>query len=142
VPLTATLDGELLASLVIVSDPLTGPALAGANFTVNDALCPAASVTGSAGPITENPAPTMLACEIVTEAELAVTVMDFEALLPVVTFPNASDVALALSDPTAAAPDPESESDATVAGVDVTGVTLPLTAPDVVGANVTVNGTL
>lgn len=108
VPLAAIVVGELVASLVIVREPAMGPPLVGANFTVKDVLCPAASVTGKRGLVTENPAPVMVACEIVTAAELAVTVTVFEALLPVVTFPNASEVALALSDPTAAAPVPES----------------------------------
>jgi hypothetical protein len=42
---------------VIDTDPLTAPAAVGANFTVNEVLCPAFSVIGSVNPAMLNPAP-------------------------------------------------------------------------------------
>jgi hypothetical protein len=61
VPLTAIFDGEFVASLKIVRVPVTGPDTVGANVTLNDALCPTASVSGSPGPVTVNPEPTIVA---------------------------------------------------------------------------------
>jgi hypothetical protein len=92
--------------------------------------------------VTEYPAPVILACEIVTEAELAVTTTDFEALLPIVMFPKESELVLAVKDPMAATPEPESCSAATVTGTVVVGVMLPDAPPGVVGANFTLNETL
>lgn len=51
---------------VMVTFPLIAPAFAGANATVNDALCPEFSVRGSDSPPTLNPAPLADAEEIVT----------------------------------------------------------------------------
>lgn len=139
VPLTETLVVALVALLEIVNAPTTAPVVVGENFTENDALCPAASVSGRAGPVTEKPAPVMLAADMVTEPELAVTVTPCEALVPVVTFPKLSEAELTLSDTLAVAPVPESWRDEIVDG---TVVTLPDTAPAVVGAKLTAKDTL
>ena len=50
---------------VMVTFPLTEPALAGANATLNDALCPEFSVSGSDSPLRLNPVPLADAEEIV-----------------------------------------------------------------------------
>jgi hypothetical protein len=100
VPLTATFEGEFVASLKIVSVPVTAPETVGANLTLNDALWPIASVSGSAGPVTVKPEPAMVACEIVTLATLAVKVTGIELLFPKVIFPKPTEVASAVRVPT------------------------------------------
>ena len=79
--------------------PVTGPETVGANFTLNDALCPTASVNGSAGPVTVNPEPMMAAWEMVTLATLAVNVTGMELLPPSVTLPKPIEVASGVSVP-------------------------------------------
>ena len=64
-------------------------------MTVKVAVCPAASVNGKAGPVKVKPAPEIVACEMETEAALAVTVTVCEGLVPMVTLPKLSDEALA-----------------------------------------------
>jgi hypothetical protein len=95
---------------------------------------------GSVNPVTENPAPVTLACEIVTLAVLAVTVTVLDELLPTFTLPKLSEVGLAASVPAAAAP-PVPINWTVLVGFDalLVSVTLPLTAPAVVGANVAEN---
>jgi len=51
---------------VIVTLPLTEPAAPGANFTVNEVVWPAFSVTGSDTPPTLKPVPVAEAADIVT----------------------------------------------------------------------------
>lgn len=85
--------GELVALLVTVTLPVTLPVAVGANATLNDVDCPAASVRGSERPVTLNPVPVTLSFERVTLALpvlLSVTVC--VALVPVVTLPKLSEV--------------------------------------------------
>src|SRR5512146_687086 len=102
VPLSATAVGELVALLAKLKLPLTVPVTVGAKFTVNDALCPAASVNGSVGPLTLKPAPVVVACEMVTLAVDAVTWTVFVLLLPTFTLPKLSDVGWAVFVPAVA----------------------------------------
>lgn len=68
---------------VIVRLPLTAPAADGANFTVNDVLCPAFSVRGRVSPLKLKPEPVAEAAEIVTLVPpLLVRVSDCVPLLP------------------------------------------------------------
>jgi hypothetical protein len=129
--------GVFVALLTSDRLPLTLPATAGANFTEKDALCPAASVTGSAGPLTLNPVPVVVACEIVTLAVFAVTVTFCVLLLPTVTEPK-----LAANVPMAAAPVPANGT--VVVGFEalLTNEKLPVMPPAAVGANFTVKDAL
>lgn len=52
---------------VIVTLPLAAPAAAGANFTLKVVFVPAANVTGVVMPLTLNPVPLTVTCEIVTD---------------------------------------------------------------------------
>jgi hypothetical protein len=142
VPLTATFEGELFASLKIVRVPVTGPDTVGVNFTMNDALWPTVRVSGRAGPVSVNPEPAMLACEMITLALLAVNVSGIELLLPSVTFPNPSEVASEVSVPLGATPAPVA---ATFIGESLASLVMisdPLAGPTVDGANFTVNAAL
>ena len=65
VPLSGIAKLGLEASEVTVAVPVKVPAEVGAKFTVNVALCPAASVTGSVIPETLNPVPDAVTAEIV-----------------------------------------------------------------------------
>ena len=55
-------------SLLIVSPPVTGPAVVGVNVTCRVTLCFGSSVSGKFAPETLNPAPVMVAALIVTVA--------------------------------------------------------------------------
>ena len=80
--------------------PLTAPAAAGANFTVNDTVWLAASVAGSVRPLMEKPAPVTFAWEIVSEdPPVLVNVSVLLLLLPTCTLPNATLVGFALKVP-------------------------------------------
>jgi hypothetical protein len=66
VPLSATLDDEVCASLAMVTDPLAAPADAGANVACRAADCPAGKVKGTATPLTLKPAPLTFSWEMFT----------------------------------------------------------------------------
>lgn len=84
--------------LTIETLPLALPADAGAYFTVKDACCPAAIVTGADNPFIENPLPDAVACEIVTlPLPEFVKVMDWLPLLPTLTDPKLTVAGLAPS---------------------------------------------
>lgn len=51
--------------MTIETLPLTLPAEDGANLAANDVLCPAPSVNGVVIPLTLNPVPDAVACEMV-----------------------------------------------------------------------------
>ena len=77
VPESETVKLGLDALLLIVRVPVGVPAVVGANTTLNDLLAPAARVRGKVNPLTLNPAPVAVACEIVTlEPPLLVTVSE------------------------------------------------------------------
>jgi len=125
--------------LVNVSEALTLPAVVGLKVTVKEALCPAGIVTGSERPPTLNTELFVLAVVTVTLAPLAVRVPVTVPLFPTTTLPKGNVVGLTVSCPTAAVPVPDN-------GIVRLGfealeviVTLPLAAPDVVGANETLN---
>lgn len=74
---------------VMVMFPLAVPVVAGAKVTLNEALCPAASVTGSERPLKVNPVTLTDAAEIVTLVPpLLVRVSDWLLLVPTVTLPK------------------------------------------------------
>ncbi len=100
VPVTGTVLGAVDASLTSERVPLTLPDVVGANFTTTGRLCPAAIVVGSVNPPKLNPAPVILACEMVTGAVLAETVTVWEALLPTLTDPKLRAVGATTTVPT------------------------------------------
>ena len=117
--------------------PLTFAAVVGANCTVNEAVFPAASVSGRVGPVKEKPVPVRLSWKMVTLAVLAVTVTVCEELVPVVTLPKLSDAGLAVSWPPGVTPAPASD---TVSALEelLTREKLPVALAVVVGAKVRV----
>ena len=105
VPERATFVGELLALLTTDMAPLTVPVAVGENLTEKDVLCPAAKVSGSAGPLNVMPTPLTVADErVALPVPLLVIVTDFVLLEPTVTVPKARLVGLAASWVTLAAP--------------------------------------
>ena len=99
--------GERLASLVIVTFPVTLPVVVGENVTVRVAACDALIVTGVVIPLALKPAPLAVMVEIWTAAvPVLVSVICFAELLPEATLPKLRFVGLACSWPTAAV-DPE-----------------------------------
>jgi hypothetical protein len=114
------------------------PDAVGANVTVNEVLLPAAIVAGRERPPMVNTELFVLAPVTVTFAPLAVRVPVAEALLPTTTLPRLKLVGVTASCPAATAPDPNRGIVSVGLGdVEVT-VTLPLVAPEDVGANDTV----
>ena len=84
------------ASEIIARLPLTAPAPVGVNFTVNVTLWLGLRVAGSDRPVTENPEPVMVACEIVTdELPVFVRVSGLLLLFPNWTLPKAMLVGFA-----------------------------------------------
>ena len=89
VPVRAIVVTAGLVLAVIETLPVAAPALAGKNFTVNDALCPAFTDVGNVSPLTENPVPLAASCVIVSVAvPLFDTVNICVADDPVATLPN------------------------------------------------------
>jgi hypothetical protein len=140
VPLSGTVAGEFGALLKIDSEPLTLPAAVGAYCTLKFPLCPGPSVKGIARPLTLNPAPVTVACEIVKLAvPLFLTCMVCEVGLP-----DTTETKLALDGVTlkpACTPVPVTAASAFTPWLFVT-VRLPVEAPLVVGANFTASVTL
>ncbi len=73
-PLTATAAGVLEALLAKLTVPLAVPEAAGVNVAVNDAELPAAIVSGSVIPLTENSELVVPIDDTVTLAAVAVSV--------------------------------------------------------------------
>lgn len=75
--------------LTIETLPLSVPAADGLNCTLNETLCPTASVTGTLAPVTANPVPLAAICETATEElpEL-VSVTSCVEVLPALTLPK------------------------------------------------------
>jgi len=124
--------------LVKLSVPFAVPDAVGANVTVNEVLLPAAIVAGRERPPTVNAELFVLAPVTVTFAPLAARVPVAEALLPTATLPRLKLVGATVSCPAATAPDPDRGIVSVGLGVVEVTVTLPLAAPDDVGANDTV----
>ena len=133
--------GELPASLVTVTEPVALPVTVGANFMLSVAVCEGFRVAGVVTPLTEYPVPLTATVEILTAAfPVLVRTTDCVVLLPVATDPKLILVELALNWPVAAAdpvPVNGTLSDGFVGSLLVM-VTLPVTAPAVVGENVTI----
>lgn len=125
------------ALLVNATLPVALPEVVGANFTWKVALCPAASVAGSVRPLMVNPVPLTVACEMVTLAVLAVTVMFCVLLLPTVTLPKLSEVGLAVRVPAGLTPLPLRAIEDVEVEALLTSERLPEAVPAVVGANFT-----
>jgi hypothetical protein len=100
VPFKETIRGEFDASLITVSAPEAAPAVVGANCTVTVMLWPTARLVAGLPPVTLNPAPVTVACEMFTAAVPAfVTVTFCVALPPTATLPNVTLVEFAESTP-------------------------------------------
>ena len=83
VPLRLTLAGELVALLETVMLPVAGPAVAGANWTLTDAVWFCESVTAPDPLRIEKPVPVMLTPDMATlELPVLVRVRLFEEVLP------------------------------------------------------------
>lgn len=89
VPLRLMTSGEVGELLTIETLPAALPADAGANFAVNDAVCPAPRVVGVARPVMLKPAPETFACEMemLADPEL-VRVTDDVPFAPTITLPK------------------------------------------------------
>jgi hypothetical protein len=89
VPLSVIARGELGALLTNETEPLTLPALVGANATLNVVFAPTAIVCGNERPVELNPVPVTLAAVIVTLALPPFdSVIVCELLFPVITLPK------------------------------------------------------
>lgn len=83
---------------VMVTLPLAAPPDVGEKSTENEALWPAANVTGKDSPLKLNPVPPTLAAEMVMPVPpLLVSIPDRLVLVPSCTLPNARLVGLATS---------------------------------------------
>jgi len=124
--------------LVKVSVAPAAPDVCGLKVTANEALCPAARVTGSERPPTLNAELLVLAAVIVTLAPLAVKVPDAVPLVPTTTLPSPNVVGDTLNSGTpTAVPVPDTGIVKVGLGAVEVMVTLLLTTPVAVGANVT-----
>jgi len=130
------------AVLVKVSEALAAPAVCGLKVTVNEALWPAGTVTGSARPPTLNTELFVLAAVTVTLAPLAAKLPGAVPLVPATTLPISRVGGFTVNCPTAVVPVP-------VTGMVNVGfeasdvrVTFPLAVPDDSGANDTPKPTL
>jgi hypothetical protein len=98
VPLSAMARGEFGALLLSDIEPLTAPAAVGANTALNVADLPAAILNGALMPVVLKPAPATVIAEIVTVAlPPLVRLIVCELLVPVITFPKAALVGVAVS---------------------------------------------
>jgi hypothetical protein len=127
--------GEFCALLVIVAEPVTDPAAVGAKLIVNVVFVFAASVIGKFKPVTLNPAPVNVSCEITTDAlPVLVSVTVCELLVPVVTLPNATVAGEAVK--VDCVPVPVSAIVSGEFGALLTTEMLPVALPELLGANV------
>jgi hypothetical protein len=101
--------GEFEALLTNEAVAETAPLLCGSKVIVNEALFPAAIVTGSVGPLNLNSLLFVPAEEMVTLVPLAVTVLDTLLVAPTLTLPKLMDVGEAFREPLAV-PVPERET--------------------------------
>lgn len=116
--------------------PVVVPLVVGVNDKVNDAVCPAARVSGNDNPVTLNSELIRLPELIVTLAPLAVRVAGMLLLVPTVTVPKFAVAGDTVSCPVAEPPPARGmvnpEPDFSVS------VMLPVAAPLLCGLNVTV----
>jgi hypothetical protein len=100
VPLSETARGEFTALLIRETLPDVFPAVCGANWSGTGIFWPAASETEDMPPTTLNPAPVMVAWEMITvDVPVLVRVSICRLLEPVRTLPKVKLVALAASEP-------------------------------------------
>jgi len=139
VPETGIVRVGLVAVELIVKFPFTAPAAVGANETVMVALCPPFRAKGVVIPLTLNPVPVIPTCETDTlEAPVFVIVSDSDPLPPTFTLPKLRFVGLTANAPgVTPVPDTGMVNVGFVAVEEI--VRLPVTAPDAVGTNATVN---
>ena len=139
-PESAITCGELAALLLTVTLPATLPVAVGANRTLNEADCPAARVSGSAKPLSLNPPPLALICEMeMLELPVFDSVTLCVALVPVVRLPKFNDAGLTESCSVAAMPVPPTETASGELGALLISVTLPAKLLAEAGAKPTVN---
>lgn len=141
VPVKDSTAGEFDASPAKDSVPVAVPELLGVNFTVKDAVLPAAMVTGNDIPLTLNselvvvaPATTMLDPEAVSVA--AIVLLD-----PTATLPRVAVVGETASVPVASPVPDKGTVSVLVAALEVR-TKLPVSVPAAVGSNLTVKVTL
>ena len=92
-PDSETVNGELVALLVMVTLPELLPVVVGANVTLSTVDCPAARVSGTVRPVKLNPVPLTLAWETNTlEFPELVRARLCAVLVPVVMLPKLSDM--------------------------------------------------
>jgi hypothetical protein len=136
-PDTKIANGELVALLVTATLPLTLPTLVGANLTVTVVDWPGFRVT-FAPPLADTPVPLNERPKIVTlEFPVSVKVTVAEELLPTVTFPKFSVVALA--EITREPDTPVPVTGIVIVGKLPTTEAVPLTAPDALGEKTILN---
>jgi len=136
VPVTVIVAGELVAVLVTVTLPEKLLVAVGAKVTLNEADCPAERVSGSPMPVTVNPLPLMVFCEIVTpELPVLVSVTLFVVLVPVVKLPKLSEVGDAVSCRVGETAVPERATPYEEFGELFTSVSVPGKLPAEAGAN-------
>jgi hypothetical protein len=142
VPESETVKVGFEALLVMVRLPVGVPAVVGANTTLNDLLAPAARVRGNVRPLTLNPAPVAVACEMVTlDPPLLVTVSERVCVAFTSTLPKLKLGLVAASAPAVLAV-PDRGMERVEFEALLVRVTLPVGVPAVVGANTTLNDLL
>ena len=139
-PDSVTFAGDPLALLLIVTLPLSLPAVAGLNCTPIVNAWEGDNVTGVPAPLSVNPVPAMLIPEIVTFAfPVSVIVTICVAELPVFKLPKLSAVVLSEIVVEAAIPLPLSATVLGEFGALLTIESPPLELPVACGANCTLN---
>ena len=139
VPLRGIESVGFVALLVTVMVPLEVPVRVGVNDAVSVALVPAAIVNGVFTGVRENPLPEIETADTVTSpVPVFLTETFSDEVVLIVTFPKAKEDGVAVRGP-GVAPVPLSGTERF--GLEALLVTLkePVTAPDALGANVTVS---
>jgi len=134
VPVKLMAEGDPVALLVTVTDPVKLPAVVGSNVTLKVRLCVGASVTGTLAPLRLYAEPLRLICEICTLAfPVLVTVTFCEADAPVFTLPKFKAVELIESVAVETTPVPVSATAAGEFGALLTTEMLPEALPAALG---------
>ena len=103
VPVREMVSDELVALLVTVTLPDALPTAVGANTALRVAVAAAFNVKGTVIPFTVNPVPLAAMLEIWTAAvPVLLKMMDFVALLPVLTLPKLTEAGFACNCPNVA----------------------------------------
>ena len=137
VPEVLMVDGELVASLLMETLPVTAPAVVGANCTERVADWLGVNISPTVTPLVLKPAPVTPRFEMVTLAfPLLVRATLSELLLPSLTLPKFRLEVLRLSTLVAAMPVPLSEIASGELGALLMSEIEPVTAPLAVGAKI------